>query len=68
MIDLDFLSTSSSDSAGLSGAGTVHTSDLTMNAIKEQEDKIRSVSLAGSLLVKLCLTLLFSANMLLILV
>lgn len=52
MIDLDFLSTSSSDSAGLSGAGTVHTSDLTMNAIKEQEDKILSVSLAGSLLVK----------------
>jgi hypothetical protein len=51
MIDLDFLSTSSSDSAGLSGAGTAHISDFAMNEIKEQEDKTLSISPTGPWLV-----------------
>lgn len=59
MIDLDFLSTSSSDSAGLSGAGTAHISDFAMNEIKEKEDKILSISSTGSWLVIHALALPF---------
>lgn len=35
MIDLDFLSTSSSDSAGLSGADIAHMSDFTTNETRK---------------------------------
>lgn len=64
MIDLDFLSTSSSDSAGLSGAGTAHISDFAMNEIKQQEDKILRISPIGSLLVIFtCFHTCFSVQM-----
>lgn len=41
MIDLDFLSTSSSDSVGLSGAGTAHISDFTTSEIKKEEVSVK---------------------------
>lgn len=37
MIDLDFLSTSSSDRAGLSGGDTAHMSGFTVNEMKKSK-------------------------------